>query len=106
MQVIFGTVPVPFPARLANGDTADGVLQFQVQVYAPGEEDSVWPTGHVPHTASEWLSQVNSQDKIVVAPPATRLPTTPPIEVPAAVLRTLPGDVLVVMEWAWMRVTK
>lgn len=106
MQVILETIPAPFPGRTPDGKTADGAVQFQVQVYTAGEEGSVWPNGHVPNTASEWLKQVNGQDRIMISPPASRLPTAPPMAVPAALLRALPGDALVVMEWSWRKVAK
>ena len=104
MRVIFGTTPRPTAARLKDGSQYPGVLFFQAQLWSPGEEGSQWGRGsHRPlPTAGTWLKQVNSRDKIVIVPPPEAV-DTPPVEIPAALLRTLPADAQVTMEWNWLR---
>lgn len=103
MKVIFGTAPLPIASRLPNGTTAPGLLRFEARVYASGEDEGWGDKTTVPRaTAIDWLRQVTGRDKVVVAPPPPAL-NAPPVEIPAAVLRALPADTQVGMEWFWVR---
>jgi hypothetical protein len=88
---------------MPSGGLANGLLQFQVQVYEEGDEGAVLGrNGKRPPSARDWLQRANAKDKIVVTPPP-QTPTAPPVEVPAEILRAVPPDALVVMEWEWRR---
>jgi hypothetical protein len=102
MQVIHRTIPMPARTRLRDGRTVEGVLRFEAQIYAPGEEGSVWRGSRSPSTAAEWLRQTASDGTVVIEPPPM-LVDIPPVRVPAAVLRALASEQGVVMEWSWVK---
>lgn len=103
MRVIFGTAPLTIDARLPDGSTAPGLLRFEARLFAVDDPDRMWVNGTVePETAEKWLRQVNGQDKVVIGPPPAAL-NAPPVEIPASVLRTVPADSQIAMEWYWVR---
>lgn len=105
MKVVLKTLPVVAAMRGRGGTIATGALHFEAQAYSPGEDGSVWQAGQrQPATAAEWLKDANSQGMVVVAPPPFAV-AVPPVEVPAGLLRSLPADTLVAMEWTWEKTT-
>jgi hypothetical protein len=101
MRVVFESAPVPV-TTLFNGSKFSGLLRFQAQVYSAEEPGIVLQGGRIPPAAADWLKQVNAQDKVVISPPPIAL-QAPPVEVPAALLRAIPADAYVAMEWEWRR---
>lgn len=97
MNIVFKTVPLPATAVLPGG-TKHGFIEFQVKVFDRGEQ-SRWR--HELATAAQWLAQVTPADTVVISPLVDRHPDVPPVPLPAAVLRALPGDALVAMEFWW-----
>jgi hypothetical protein len=97
VNVIFSAPPVPGTGKLANGKEILGLLSLEVQTYAAGETGAVGPSGREPDDAAKWLKQTNIQDQILISPPP--IMGGPAVAVPAALLRALPLDTWVVMEW-------
>jgi hypothetical protein len=100
LNVVFKTVPRAATAVLPEG-TKQGYIEFQVKVFTRGEEGSVWQNGREPASAAQWLGQVTPADTIIISPWSERHPDVPPVPLPAAVLRALPPDALVAMEFWW-----
>lgn len=102
MQVLLKKASIPGTVRnVKTGEKLTGSVHFEVQLYSEGERRNPWDGSVAPATAAEWLRQEIGGS--VVVPPPPPLLDVPAVEVPAAVLRALPSNARVVMEWEWRK---
>jgi hypothetical protein len=104
MRVIFSTQPVPAANRLPGGEVAEGTAYFEAILYDPGERivPEPPPGATTGRPVAEWRSGLQPGEALRVPPDASYVGVAE-VQIPAAVLETLPATARLQLLWKWTR---